>query len=157
MNMWGSKKGFTLIELLAVIALISILALVAGADIRRFYLAYKYYDYAFSMESTVRWAKVTAMERATNIGICVDNSKLLTIRNLGAVRSTNPCQGTIIRSLQIDQGEPFNFVGSGASLDPRGFAISFGNVCLTDGRKFYRISISRFGAFRVENGQGNCL
>ena len=156
MNMRGRDRGFTFIEVLVALALISILALIAAADIRRFYLAYKYYDYAFSMESAVKWARITAMERAVNVGLCVDNDKVFTIRNLGTARNADVCGGTIIRTIRIDQEEPFSFVGSGASFDPRGFAIISGNVCFTDGRKYHRVIISRFGAIRIEDGQGNC-
>lgn len=151
-----NKKGFTVVELLVVLAIISIFALVATADIARFYRIYKYYDYAFSVESLVRFARMTAMERSINVGVCVDDDKNLSIRNLGTRRTADACNGTVMRSIRIPQEEGFSFSGSNFSFDPRGFALSSGNVCFTDGNKYKKICVSRFGAIRIEEGHGEC-
>lgn len=150
-------KGFTLIELLAVASIIAILALVSAPNVIRFYKAYKFYDYAYSMESLVRWSKLTAMELTTNVGVCIENSKRISVRDMGETRSLNACTGNTLRVVSIDPGDTeFNFYGSGVSFDPRGFAINTGNVCFTDGNKYYKLCVSRFGAIRMESGRGGC-
>ncbi|MCX7913917.1 MAG: prepilin-type N-terminal cleavage/methylation domain-containing protein [Thermodesulfovibrionales bacterium] len=148
-----TNEGFSLVETMVVIVLVAILALVAIPSFIKYYQTYKYIDYASTMENLVRWARITAMERTINVGICREGNTLKII-NMGTDRS-NLCSGSIMHSLTITD----NFVslsGSGASFDPKGFAIHLGNVCITNSSSYSKVSISRFGAMRFEKGSGGC-
>lgn len=148
-----NNKGFSLVELMVVIALITILSAVAIPNINNYYRNYKYIEYAYSMENLVRWARITAMERSINVGIC-RSGNTLNIYDMGTSRA-NPCSGTIISSLVIKDSF-VSLTSTNASFDPKGFAILPGNVCITDGSKYNRAVISRFGSIRFEKGTGGC-
>lgn len=147
------NKGFSFIELMVVIALITILSAVAIPKINEFYRTYKYIEYTSAMENLVRWAKMTAMERSINVGLCISGNTLQII-NMGTNR-TGICSGTVINSLSVNDSF-VSLSGSGAAFDPRGFAIFNGNVCLTNGSSYYKAFISRFGAIRIDKGNGGC-
>lgn len=148
-----SNKGFSLVELLVVIGLIAILASAAIPPITKYYRTYKYVEYATSMENIVKWARMTAIERTINVGLCI-NENTLQIINMGTNR-TGICSGTVINSLNITDSF-VSLSGSGAAFDPKGFAIFPGNVCVTNSSQYYRAVISRFGAIRIEKGTGGC-
>lgn len=150
-----NQKGFSLVEVMIVIALFAIIAAIAVPSFNRYYRIYKYNQYTASMENLVKWARMTAMERSVNVGLCVDSTnKTLRIINMGTNRS-GICTGTTLQNLQIDDAF-VTLAGSGASFDPRGFSIFTGNVCVTDNSKYYKAVVSRFGAIRIEKGAGGC-
>ncbi len=147
-------RGFSLVEVLIVVAIMAILAGVAVPAMEKFYKIYKFKEYAYSMESLVKTAKLTAMQRSVNVGVCRQGSSSLKIMNMGADRS-NMCSGTLLRSLEIED----NFVslqGSGSAFDPRGFTISEGSLCATDGAMHHKVIIGRFGTIRTEMASGGC-
>jgi len=149
------NKGFSIIELLIVISIIAILVAVAVPSLNAYYRNYKYREYAYSMESLIRWSRLTAMEKTANIGLCVNSAnKTLSIVDMGASRA-DTCTGDTLNNLQIED-DFVSLKGSGAAFDPRSFAIFTGNVCITGDAKFYRVVISRFGAIRIERGTGGC-
>lgn len=151
-----NNKGFSLVELMVVIALITILSAVAIPQINKFYRTYKYIEYTSSMENLVRWAKMTAMERSINVGLCIDTTnKVLRMVNMGTNR-TGICSGADLNILRIEH-DYISIGGSGAAFDPRGFAIFNGNVCLSNGESHYKAVVSRFGAIRIEKGSGICI
>lgn len=151
------NKGFSFIELMVVIALITIISAVAIPSITKFYRTYKYIEYTSSMENLVRWAKMTAIERSINVGLCVDTTnKTLSIINMG-INRTGTCTGTVLNTFRIEH----DFVSIGgveAGFDPRGFSLfdDDRNVCLTNGASYYKSVISRFGAIKIEKGSGVC-
>ncbi|PMP95143.1 MAG: hypothetical protein C0169_05665, partial [Thermodesulfobacterium geofontis] len=66
LNIMGKKcRGFSIIEFLIVIGIMAILASIAFPSIKKLYQVYKFNQYAFELESIVKWAKVTAMERSS--------------------------------------------------------------------------------------------
>jgi len=154
-----SNSGYSLVELLAVISLIGILVSLSIPYMSKFIRYTKYQNYCNSLEILVRQAKILAMERSTNIGICVDDERTVKIFDTGTAR-TYICTGTPIRTLQIEDKDTsfVRFSGSGASFDPRGFAIFNGNVCVYNSEKnvYFLLCISRFGGIRVETGNGGC-
>lgn len=155
-----SISGYSLIELIAVISLIAILVSVAIPYMSRLIRYTKYQNYCNSLELLIKQAKILAMERSTNIGICVDDERTVRIVDMGTNRGAGACVGTTLRILQIEPGDTsfVRFAGSSASLDPRGFAIFNGNACVHNSEKnvYFLVCISRFGGIRVETGQGGC-
>lgn len=149
------NKGFSIIELLVVMGIMTILVTVAVPSLNAYYRNYKYREYIYSMESLIRWSRLTAMERTANVGLCVDSThKRLNIVNMGAGRS-DACKGDTLNHLKIED-DFVSIKGNGAAFDPRSFAIFTGNVCITGDTNYYKVVISRFGAIRIERGKGEC-
>lgn len=150
-------KGFTLLELLIVIGVIAIAVAIALPSVMAYYRIYKFNEYAYSMENLVRWSKLTAMERSISVGLCVDNTaKTLTIVNMGVNRIA-PCTGAALNTFRIED-DFVSLEGSNPAFDPRGFAIFMGNVCVSKNtnERYYKVLISKFGAMRIERGNGGC-
>jgi len=151
------KEGFSLIELLVVIVIISILAAIAIPAIQKFYKIYKYQEYAYSMESLIKWSKLTAMQRSINVGICRQGNKTIKVVNMGAQRS-DICSGSDLRIMVIDSKDNFiTLAGTGSAFDPKGFSIINGNICISDGSKNLNISIGKFGVIVVNKNMGMCI
>jgi len=148
-------KGFSLLELFIVIALIGVVAAIAAPSLSAYYKTYKFNDYAYSMENFIKASKLTAMERSINVGVCVhQDTKTLNITNMNTERS-GTCTAPVLNTLQIQD----NFVslsGNGFAFDPRGFAIFTGNVCVSNGVRYYKVVVDRFGGTRIEKGAGGC-
>ncbi len=108
---------------------------------------------------SVRQAKILAMERSINVGICVSPDRI-EIKNLGTQRGVGLCSGDTINTIAIDEVDKdyISFTGSGFSLDPRGFAIFPGSVCIQNTRvnAYLLIYVSRFGGIRTKRGSGTC-
>ncbi|MEM4675799.1 MAG: prepilin-type N-terminal cleavage/methylation domain-containing protein [Nitrososphaerota archaeon] len=118
----GASRGLTLLEVLIVVLLISILAGVAIPYITRYYRAYRYNEYVLQVESILKWARLIAMERGINVGICVQNNTL-TLHNMGTRRS-GICSGDVIRRVEVkDNFVSLSASGGGSAFDPRGLAI----------------------------------
>ncbi|MEM4134697.1 MAG: prepilin-type N-terminal cleavage/methylation domain-containing protein [Candidatus Micrarchaeia archaeon] len=148
-----NKNGFSLTELLIVIAIISILAGIAIPQLSKYYREYRFSDYASQMEYLVKQAKIYAMERTVNVGVCVQGNTL-SIRNLGTNRGAGICTGTAIKSMTVTDSY-VTLGGTGGSFDPRGLAIQIGNTCVSYSGKFVKMHISKAG-IRKEAGTGGC-
>lgn len=148
------QKGFSLVELMITVALIAILASIAVPALLKYQRDYKFLDYASQMEYLVKTAKIYAMERTTNVGICVQGNTL-TIRDIGTDRGAGICAGNdVIKTMTVTDSY-VTLGGTGASVDPRGLAIQLGNVCVSYNNMHERVSISRTG-IRTERGAGGC-
>ncbi len=147
------NRGFSIIELMIVVAVIAILSGIAVPQLLNYYRDYKFLDYASQMEYLVKQGKIYAMERTTNVGVCVSGNTL-SIRDIGTSRGAGICTGTPIRSMTVTDSY-VTLGGSGGSFDPRGLAIQIGTTCVTYSGKFVKMHISRAG-IRKEAGSGGC-
>jgi len=153
------EKGFTLIEFLIVIGIIVVLSTFAIPAWDRFMEINRFNSDIMAVEYTINRAKITAMSKTTNVGICVDsNDTRILIYDVGFPRGENPCSGTLLFAT-VPRGVNTRISSTGSVIfDPRGFDILLGGtVCIynTELNTFYRIIISR-GAQRVEKGEGQC-
>ena len=159
-------KGFTMVELLIVATIIGIIITVGIINFPKLYKLYKFNEYKYMVENFVKMAKVKAMELTENMAICVDtSSRALKIVNLGSQRSINcrvntPCTDAsrpcVLSRLDIEE-DFIHLDGWSTGFDPRGFALRPGRVCIDrEGQKYYKICISRFGAIRIDEGNGAC-
>jgi prepilin-type N-terminal cleavage/methylation domain len=154
------KNGFTIIEVIAVIAIILIISAVAIMNFQYFYNIYKFQEYAYRIEYTVKQAKVQAMENSFYVGICQQGNTLI-VNNIGnnyPSDLTAACSGTPLETINIQNA---NYILSGANtiLDPRGFAVyTPGYYCLYNKttNNYYEICIGQFGALFVQKGGGPC-
>jgi prepilin-type N-terminal cleavage/methylation domain-containing protein len=151
--------GFTVIEMLITLIIVGILSAIGVPSYLKLMKSYTLNQYAANMDYLVKYARVMAMEKTTNSGICVNSSTQLIIYNIGTNRGSGICTGTASMTLNIDSshasGYNISINGSGGSYDPRGIAIQLGNVCVTNGSKYFKTVISRTG-MRSEEGAGGC-
>ncbi|MCX8075959.1 MAG: prepilin-type N-terminal cleavage/methylation domain-containing protein [Aquificaceae bacterium] len=154
------RKAFSLAEILIVLSIVAILAAIAIPQLHKYRDFYAYQEYASSLELTVRQAKILAMERTTNIGVCVRNAYSVRVVDMGVRRNADICSETTISALNIKDADRDNtrFVGSGLSIDPRGFAIQSGGVCVQNTRlnSHLLVCVSRFGSIKTQRGSGPC-
>lgn len=157
-------KGFSIIEFLIVIGIIVILANIAFPSIKKLYRVYKFNQYAFELESLIKWAKVTAMERSSGVSICLNGNEIK-IYDEGPLRnpSCSESENTkLVKVMRINDSwvTPRISVAlgrSGLMFDPRGLAIYGGNICITDGERYFKVVLqSDRGAIRTESGSGRC-
>jgi len=155
-----NKKGVSLLECLLVLSIIVILSTFTVPSIKKLYRTYKFNEYAFKLESLVRWAKITAIERSSSISICLDENEIK-VYNEGSSRNPS-CSGNVLKVLKItddwiDSNIEVSFNKAGLMFDPRGLAIFGGNVCISDGSRYYKVVLqSGRGAITIESGEGGC-
>jgi len=147
------RKAFTLVELLVAVAIIIIVGFGILINFQRIYREYKFNEYAFLMEALVRSAKAYAMEKSRNVNICI-NGKTIYLIDVGTSRTVN-CTGTTVDRLVVTE-DYINLTGSEVGFDPRGFALRLGSLCIDNGQRYVRVSVSRWGAIRVEEARGVC-
>lgn len=148
-----SQRGFSLVELMITVSIVAILSAIAIPALLKYQRDYKFWDYASQMEYLVKMAKIYAMERTTNVGVCVSGGTL-TIRDLGTSRGAGICSGTEIRRMTVTDSY-VTLAGSGASVDPRGITIWSGNTCVSYNNKYTKMCFSKASVRRVE-GNGGC-
>lgn len=143
--------GFSLIEALAVVSMIAILSAVAMPAIAQYVKARTFDGYSFQMEYLIKYAKMYAMERTTNVGICVSSgARLLTVRDIGPSRGSSICSGIAVKTMSITE-DYITIAGSGASFDPRGLAIWNGYSCIWYKDRYSRVCIAT-ASVRSESG-----
>ena len=151
--------GFTLIEALMTLIIVGILSAIGVPSYLNLMKSYTLNQYGANMDYLVKYARVMAMEKTTNSGICVNSNTQLIIYDIGTDRASGICTGTSSMTMNITSshasGYNISVNGSGGSFDPRGIAIQLGNVCVTNGTKYFKTVISRTG-MRNEEGTGGC-
>jgi type IV fimbrial biogenesis protein FimT len=154
------KNGFTIIEAIAVTAIILIISAVAIMNFQYYFQIYKFQEYAYRMEYTVKQAKAQAMENSFYVGICPKGNTLI-VYNIGSTYPSSlsgACSGTPLETINI-QSANYVLEGTNTILDPRGFALyAPGYYCLhnTQSNSYYEICIGQFGALSVQKGGGTC-
>jgi len=157
-------KGFSIIEFLIVIGILAILASIGFPSIKKLYRVYKFNQYAFELENVVKWAKITAMEKSSGVSICLNGNEIRVydegpLRNPSCSESENTKLLRIIRinDTWITPRISVTLDRSGLMFDPRGLAIYGGNICITDGERYFKAVLqSDRGAIRIEGGSGRC-
>lgn len=150
-----NNGGFTLMEAVVVFIIISVLAAISIPEIIKYRKQYVFNSYGSQMDYLVKYGKIYAMQKTTNVGICVSGS-VFSVRDIGTSRSAAACGGTVLKTMEIKTDDSYVTVaGSGASFDPRGLAINQGWSCVEYGNKHIKSCISRTG-IRKEEGTGVC-
>jgi len=152
-----NKKGVSLLECLLVLCIIVILSTFAIPAWNRFFEINRYNNFIMAVENAITQAKIIAMEKSTNVGVCVSGNQVL-IYDTGYARSNNPCTGTLLFTV-TPESENISISSSGTIIfDPRGLNIIVGgNVCIhhNEFNTYYKIIVGR-GHQRVEKGSGGC-
>ena len=158
-----NKKGVSLLECLLVLSIIVILSTFAVPAWNRFFEINRYNNFIMAVESAITQAKIIAMEKSTNVGVCVSGNQIL-IYDTGYARNNDPCTGTLLFTV-TPESENISISSSGRIIfDPRGVRIPVDeeengevDVCIhhNEFNTFYRIIIGR-GHQRVEKGSGGC-
>lgn len=160
----GTRKnnlGVSILEILIVIVVISTLSAIYFYYEMKNRHIYLFQQYSAELLNLSKRAKILAMERSTNTGVCPREHGVY-IYDKGPDRGAPICSGVQIGAVEIPQSERnfFRFTGSGFDFDPRGFAIhnGNGNACLYCSKldTYYMICVSRFGGIRYRKGSGLC-
>jgi len=161
----GKKcKGFSIIEFFIVIGILAILASIGFPSIKKLYRVYKFNQYAFELENVVKWAKITAMKRSSDVSICLNGNEIRVydegpLRNPSCSESENTKLLKVIKITDtwITANKSIASGKSGLMFDPRGLAIWGGNICISDGNRYYKVVLqSGRGAIKIESGSGRC-
>jgi len=161
----GKKcKGFSIIEFFIVIGILAILASIGFPSIKKLYRVYKFNQYAFELENVVKWAKITAMERSSDVSICLNGNEIRVydegpLRNPSCSESENTKLLKVIKITDnwITVNKSIASGKSGLMFDPRGLAIWGGNICISDGNRYYKVVLQNGrGAIKIESGSGRC-
>ena len=156
-----SSNGFTLLELILVIAILSIVLSIAIPNAFKYKSIYTFQEYKADLETTVKWAKLKAMENSTNIAVCSNQTlNSITVYNKGTNRDY-PCDGngTLIDTINLDKNIAVVQNG-GFSFDPRGLGIVGGTICFQSAqspRSYFAVSVQNSSGYvNVLSGSGNC-
>lgn len=156
-----STAGITLVEILVAVALLAILATIAIPQITKYYRTYKYNQYVSEVETTIKWARLVAMERGISVSIILEGAGTeLKIYNSGT-NSTPQTSGTPIRIVRIAPSDQtfVKFEGSGfpVGFDARGLVIGQDSAILkvrrTDTNTCVQFEFKRMSGYIIK---GQC-
>jgi prepilin-type N-terminal cleavage/methylation domain-containing protein len=156
-----NSNGVTLLELILVIAILSIVLSIAIPYVFKYKSIYTFQEYKADLETTVKWAKMKAMENSTNTAVC-SNQILNSIKvyNKGTNRDY-PCDGNgaLIYTINLDKNIAVVKDG-GFSFDPRGLGIVGGTICFQSKQSsssYFAVSVQNSsGYIDISSGSGNC-
>jgi prepilin-type N-terminal cleavage/methylation domain-containing protein len=156
-----NSNGVTLLELILVIAILSIVLSIAIPNAFKYKSIYTFQEYKADLETTVKWAKMKAMENSTNTAVC-SNQTLNSIKvyNKGTNRDY-PCDGNgaLIYTINLDKNIAVVKDG-GFSFDPRGLGIVGGTICFQSKQSsssYFAVSVQNSsGYIDISSGSGNC-
>ncbi len=153
------EKGFSLIEALIVVVIMGVVAALAIPLYNQSIKDHKLTKYGNNLEYFIKSAKIMAMEKTTNTGICIDSSTKVILYDMSTSRGGGVDSGTAVTSMDVESydasGFNTSFTGSGGSFDSRGLAIATGSACVSNGIKYYKVFISRTG-LRTQKSTGAC-
>jgi prepilin-type N-terminal cleavage/methylation domain-containing protein len=152
-----ASEGFSLLELMIVLGIVAIIVSFSMPQMNQFFRLMRYLDYASQTEYLAKYAKLYAMERTVNVGICFSSDQI-SLRDLGTSRSANVCTGgTVVRTIAIPAVYSYlSFSGNNASLDPRGLAITTGSLCTLYGTNSTTVCIGKTRINKIEGTGGVC-
>lgn len=154
------NRGFTLLEFLIVVAIIVILSSFAIPAWDKFIEINKYHNDIIALEHSINRAKITAMSKTTNVGVCIDTiTNRILIYDVGFERGNEPCSGNLLFAVKLRSINTQIISNGDIIFDPRGLNIIGGEniICInnTELNSYYKIIIM-MGAQRVEKGIGSC-
>jgi len=157
---YRKKKGFNLVELLIII---TVLLILSGIGFYHFGSVYKREElkkYAGILEYFIKEARMYAIQKSVNVGLCVSDNQTVQMINMNTQRG-DPCSGEIVKKFSVEP--PFIIKKSvalnrnGLAFDPRGTAIYSGNICIQGNDYYYKFILSTGRAFiRKESASGTC-
>ena len=154
------EKAFTLVELLIVIGILLILSGVGFYYFSSIYKKEELKKHASILEYFIKEARMYAIQKSVNVGLCVPDNQTVQMINMGTQRG-DPCSGNIVRKFSVKP--PFIIKESvalnknGLAFDPRGTAIYSGNICLQGEDYHYKFVLSTGrGYIKEESAPGTC-
>jgi len=168
--------GYTFLEVFVILALILIFLSIGIPMMIKVYRTYKFKDYAAELQSLANYAKVKAIEKGDYVWICLEeNSKFtdvcsgghckISIYDVGSCSNVTDCANKkLIKSLLISDSwvelSKSNTFPKGAScliFDPKGLALTSGDICVSNGKKFYKLILQNGKSLINETtGPGGC-
>lgn len=124
--------GKSIIELITGLTVVTIISAIAVPELRKIYRTYRFNQRVMEVEGTLKWARLLAIERGVNVGICITRAEPNTLRiyNMGTRRSFI-CSGELLKRVKIE--EPYISLtasGGGSAFDPRGLGIFSSSVVI---------------------------
>lgn len=152
-----NRKGFTLIEVLVVISILAVLLTVASLNLPKFLKVYRYKEDVFQVEMVIKNAKLKAMEKSTNVSVCIENSNTLKVYDVGTNRSTCNCSGNLLYTVNLSSYSSFSGSDCRFMFDPRGMGVFGGNVCVSNGEVYTKYTVAASsGRILINRGDGTC-
>lgn len=163
------NKGFTLIELMTTMTIASILIISAAGGYNHLYQDFKMKNYSSKMEYLAKYAKMTAIQKSSYMGVCANSiTKKIILTNMGAAPASsnfNPCDlqsyPKVVKeldfssdNLSVSNGK-YMFDGRGLATQIKNASQAGGSTCISNDR-YYSKTIVKLSGIRVQRGDGSC-